>query len=110
MRGTGADVFRQKYVLRSTFIVGIVCAGALVGASLSSAADQADPAKPRPERETSRVAPPAVVPTGARLENLIRRSDLLIVGARNDRRATTLLRAAGARPLLTRIGLWAVRF
>jgi hypothetical protein len=80
----------------------------LLGASLSSAADQADPAKPRPNRETSRVAPPAVVPTGTRLENLIRRSDLLIVGARNDRRATTLLHAAGARPLLTRIGLWAV--
>ena len=57
---------------------------------------------------TGRVAPLAVVPTGARLQNLIRRSDLLIVGARNNRRATTLLHAAGGKPLLTRIGLWAV--
>ena len=106
--GTGADVFRQKYVLRSTFIVGIVCAGTLVGASLSSAAGQTDPVKPRPERVTPRVAPLAVVPIGTRLQNLIRRSDILIVGARNDRRATTLMHAAGARALLTRIGLWAV--
>jgi subtilisin family serine protease len=94
--------------VKSSFLVGIVCAGTLIGAPFSSAADQADPAKPRPERETVRVAPLAVVPTGTRLENLIRSSEILIVGATNDRQATTLLRAAGARPLLTRMSLWAV--
>jgi hypothetical protein len=72
-------------VVKSSFLVGIVCAGTLIGAPFSSAADQADPAKPRPERETVRVAPLAVVPTGTRLENLIRSSEILIVGATNDR-------------------------
>ena len=90
------------------FVLGIACAGALVGASLAGAADQSDPAKPRPERGTPRVAPPAVVPTGTRLENLVSRSDFLIVGARHDRRATALLRAARAQPLLTRVSQWAV--
>ncbi len=74
MRGTGADVFRQKYVLRSTVTVGIVCAGTFVGASLSSASDQADPAKPRPERETLRVAPPAVGAVPVRSRPLLART------------------------------------
>jgi subtilisin family serine protease len=94
--------------MRIKFLIGIVCAGALIGASFASAADQSDPAKPRPERGNARFAPPAVVPTGTRLETMIRRSDVLIVGARHDRRATALLRAARARPLLTRISQWAV--
>jgi len=94
--------------VRSTLIAGIVCAGALVVASFSSAADHADPAKPRLGREATRVAPTAVVPTGTKLESLIRRSNVLIVGARNDRRATTLLQGAGGRPLLTQIALWVV--
>jgi subtilisin family serine protease len=76
-----------------------------LAAGVLAAAGAAFPATPRP---VGVIQPPAVVPTGAALDRLVRASPVLIVGARNEPRAATLLRAAGGRLLMPRVAVWLV--
>jgi hypothetical protein len=52
--------------------------------------------------------PRAVVPTGAALDAMIARSRVLVVGARSEPPAATLLTAVGARRVLRRVSIWLV--
>jgi Subtilase family len=78
-----------------------------LGASTSGAAPGA---RTRSVRALGPVAaePPAVVPSGGALQKLIDRSPFLVVGARHVPRAAKLLKAVGARELLTRVSVWLV--
>src|SRR5262249_47029757 len=93
---------------KAPLVGGIVLVLALVGTGSARSGPRASSRSRGRARAEVAVEPPAVVPTGAALEKLIRASNSLIVGVRNEPRAAALMRAAGARQLLTRVSLWLV--
>jgi Subtilase family len=96
----------RSSLTRVATAAALVCGVAVASSGAVAGTTAVEP--PLRTRPSLPPAPPATVPTGARLARLLANNKLVTMGIRHDRRSEKLLRAKGARRLGGPVSIWLV--